>query len=274
LKRKRRNKVAFSSNTSVQRKKLGFLSTVNKDNHIGSVALHSVNSQSPTLDSKKKLPSLQKRLKRLVDPIAAKSKVEKLMRKVSIKSRKKEQNHVADPMKSKKRERNKIIDRLAMLGNISIAPVKNKNTTIQDIWRGHDSVVERTKRSDFANPINHASYAQSPEISLIEKESPHTIEKTSKTRRKKPSFSTHAKNLDLFLEDSIIEKYTKTSRKKKSKKGRKRGLNKSVIQENVGILPKSLEHHLSKKIKQVNPSFDEAFKYYDNDIHDLIEDKV
>ena len=42
--------------------------------------------------------------------------------------------------------------------------------------------------------------------------------------------------------------------------------------KNVSAIPKSIESILLKKISSINPSFDNAFKYYDKDIRELAED--
>ncbi|CAI2361693.1 unnamed protein product [Moneuplotes crassus] len=157
LRRDKDNKSGFSSVTSIQRSQLGYLNG-HKDQDYEDGILHSSNSQSQTLDTKRKLPCLKKRLERLVKPLESKEETVKLNRKITLRSKNKSQGNIPDPIKTMKRERNRIIDRLAILGNINVSPVTNKNVTINDIWRGHDTIVAQSKRIEF---VNSASKFQS-----------------------------------------------------------------------------------------------------------------
>lgn len=132
----------FSNQGSTIRNKKGYLSAIDRSE---ATMEHTVHSQSPTLDTKLKLPSLRKRLKKLMQPMEAKANFQKYIRKVEIKSYNRRKENT--PKKSHKRseKKNPMLERLAILGNIKIGPSTTNNSKIHDIWKAHDGIVMQSK---------------------------------------------------------------------------------------------------------------------------------
>ena len=79
---------------------------------------------------------------RLEDPIYLKQT--KLLELRRIENQKKKEESNEDKIKEIKehQKRRNVLDRLAILGNISIGQNKtNSPTSIQEIWKAHDSVI-------------------------------------------------------------------------------------------------------------------------------------
>lgn len=168
-----------------------------------------------------------------------------------------------------------MLDRLAILGNINVGNHTTKNSpNIHEIWKAHDVGLKSVKNSDLKlNKIElsdlDSSITQEEMKDSLDRALEISHNRIASQRYKKlhnqRSYFSNVESSDSFLEDTVHLKNKLTGGKPKSKVKRKRRNNHSVI-------PKTIENALLKKISQVNPSFDDAFKYYDKDIHELAED--
>lgn len=168
-----------------------------------------------------------------------------------------------------------MLDRLAILGNITVGNSSTKNSpNIREIWKAHDVGLKSVKNSDLQlNKIElsdlDSSVAQEEMKDSLDRALEISQNRIASQRYKKlhnqRSCFSNAESADSFLDETIRLKNKLIGGKPKSKVKRKR-------RNNYSVIPKTIENALLKKITQVNPTFDEAFRYYEKDIHELAED--
>ena len=117
------DKSQFSTQRASKRPKFGYLSAIGSKDINNDIRLISDHSGSPKVEIQKKLPSLQRRLKKLVEPIENKGMLENHVRRMEKKMKEKQKD---EEKKKVVKEKSAALDRLAILGNIKIGPSSTK----------------------------------------------------------------------------------------------------------------------------------------------------
>jgi hypothetical protein len=267
----------FSTRKSAPRNKQGNLSVIEPSSSFDEKYLKSSDSHNPTMDTNRKLPSLHKRLrKRLIKPLYLKATQQMERRRMENKKKIQEQVLKNDKMRFELKEKRNMLERLHILGNISVGPNSTKNSNIREIWKNNASVFSVKNSPRIISDKIELGGLDSPSEKLmpIKDSLDREIEASTcgfdSQRRNKlhnqMSLASHIESSESFLNDTI--KFNNTVKKRifRKKKSRRRK------RQNLSVIPKTIENQLTKKITKINPTFDEAFKYYESDIHELAED--
>lgn len=237
---------------------------------------NSDNSHSPS----GRLPSLRKRLKeRLEEPIYLKQTKLLELRKIENQKKKEETNEDKIKFDKENQKRKVMLDRLAILGNISIgANQATSPTSIKNIWKAHDSVVHSVK-----NALNEHPKIMLSELNSIEDKEEFKDSIDMEICRSPAALSNIRydklhNQLSLMSQvdnnDSILDVLHSKGKQKRSTSHKKHYMKKSRRKKNMSAIPKTIENILAKKISSINPNFDDAFKFYEKDIHELAEDPL
>jgi hypothetical protein len=145
-------KSPFSSKDITARNLQGYMSAVENSSPVNVDLNGSFNSHDATIDTKRKLPSLQRRLnKRLVQPLYYKATKQMEQRKMESLKKIAEIQKRDEMKKLEIHKRKKVLDRLTILGNINVSPNNSKNASVRDIWKAHDDVLNSVKKSAKRN---------------------------------------------------------------------------------------------------------------------------
>ena len=171
-----------------------------------------------------------------------------------------------------------MLDRLAILGNISIGANKATSpNSIKDIWKAHDSAIHSVKNAQNEHPrimmselnsiVDKEEFKDSIDVEISR--SPIAMSNIRYDKlQNQLSLMSQMENNDSLL-DAIESKI-----KNRSTSHKKHYAKKSKRKKNQSAIPKTIENILAKKISSFNPGFDDAFKFYDKDIHELAEDPL
>lgn len=267
----------FSTQKSAPRKKQGNLSVIEPSTSFDEKYLKSSDSHNPTMDTNRKLPSLHKRLrKRLVKPLYLKATQEMERRRMENKKKIQEQVMKNDKLRLELKEKRNVLERLNLLGSISVGPNSTKNTSIREIWKNNASVFSVknsprmiTEKIELGG-LDTPTESKTPIKDSLDRELEASTSGFGSQRQNKLhnqfSLASQVESSESFLNDTIRFNHRTKKRifKRKKSKRQKR--------QNLSVIPKTIENQLTKKIEQINPSFDDAFKYYESDIHELAED--